>query len=95
MNQLRLILDVIGSPSAEEISSYQEQQTRDFLKGLKKTKPRPLETLFKGANPLALDLLAKLLRFDAGKRITAEEALAHPYLKELHNPAEEVWFVVK
>eukprot|EP00826_Nyctotherus_ovalis_P045419 TRINITY_DN5031_c0_g1_i10.p1 TRINITY_DN5031_c0_g1~~TRINITY_DN5031_c0_g1_i10.p1 ORF type:complete len:184 (+),score=48.84 TRINITY_DN5031_c0_g1_i10:87-638(+) len=90
MNQLKLILDVVGSPSAEEINNYQEPQTRDFLKGLKKTKPKPLETLFKGASPLALDLLAKLLRFDASKRITAEEALAHPYLKELHNSAEEL-----
>lgn len=94
MDQLKLVLEVIGSPTPEEINSFQNQQTRDFLKGFKKYKPKPLERLFKSANPLALDLLSKLLAFDANKRITAEEALAHPYLKELHSPAEEVSSVI-
>jgi serine/threonine protein kinase len=90
MDQLKLVLEVIGSPTPEEINAFPSQQTRDFLKGLKTYKAKPLDTLFKGANPKALDLLAKFLAFDPGKRITAEEALAHPYLKELHSPKEEV-----
>jgi serine/threonine protein kinase len=34
--------------------------------------------LFPQANPLALDLLGKLLAFDPSKRISCEEALEHP-----------------
>lgn len=42
------------------------------------------------ANPLAIDLLNKLLEFDPAKRITVEEALAHPYLSAYHDEDDEV-----
>ena len=42
------------------------------------------------ANPLAIDLLNKLLEFDPAKRITVEEALAHPYLSAYHDVDDEV-----
>ena len=41
------------------------------------------------ANPLAIDLLNKLLEFDPAKRITVEEALAHPYLGAYHDEDDE------
>jgi len=34
--------------------------------------------------------LEKLFELDYKKRITAKEALEHPYLAELHNPEDEV-----
>lgn len=37
----------------------------------------------------ALDLLVKMLRFNPNKRITAEEALAHPYLLQYSFPSDE------
>lgn len=84
------MLDILGTPTPDEINSIPNAQTRDFLKSQEKRKPRPLETLFKGANPLAINLLGSLLKFDATKRITIEDALKHPYLKELHCPTDEV-----
>lgn len=42
---------------------------------------------------LAYDLLEKLFELDYKKRITATEALEHPYLSELHNPEDEVIFL--
>jgi serine/threonine protein kinase len=39
-----------------------------------------LSALFPSASPLLLDLVGSLLQFDARKRPTAEQALAHPYL---------------
>ena len=46
--------------------------------------------MFKGRfpNPDAIDLLTKLLAFNPKKRITVEEALAHPYMRTLHCPEE-------
>lgn len=36
---------------------------------------------------LALDLLERLLQFDPGKRITATDALSHPYFTAGMNPS--------
>jgi serine/threonine protein kinase len=38
---------------------------------------------FPSANELALDLLSKLLCFNAKKRITVREAIQHEYFKEI------------
>ena len=45
--------------------------------------------IFPHANPLALDLLAKMLNFDPAKRVTCELALEHPYLAVWHDPTDE------
>ncbi len=36
-----------------------------------------------------VDLLDKLLTFDPNKRITVENALAHPYLTAYYDPTDE------
>jgi len=36
-----------------------------------------------------LDFLARTLTFDPKKRLTVEEALAHPYLEAYHDPEDE------
>ncbi len=38
---------------------------------------------------MALDLLEKMLAFNPKKRITVTEALAHPYLSQLHCEEDE------
>lgn len=44
---------------------------------------------FPTASPEAEDLLRRLLHFNPHKRITAEQALQHPYLAQFHNPMDE------
>jgi serine/threonine protein kinase len=51
------------------------------VNSLPKRKGKDFNVVFKGANPDAIDLLKKLLIFDPKKRITINEALAHPYMK--------------
>lgn len=38
---------------------------------------------------MAIDLLRKLMTFDANQRITIDDALKHPYLSALHFPDDE------
>lgn len=55
-------------------------QAVEYIRSLP-IKPRiPFERIYPKANPLALDLLSKMLTFDPAKRITCDEALKHPYL---------------
>ena len=41
---------------------------------------------------VALDLLDKMLSFNPHKRIDVEKALAHPYLGQYYDPADEVCY---
>ena len=49
---------------------------------------------FVGANKLAVDMLEKLLVMDPDRRLTAEQALAHPYLANYADPDDEVGHVM-
>lgn len=54
-------------------------------------KPKvPWTKLYPDADPKALDLLDKMLTFNPHKRIEVEDALAHPYLEQYYDPADEV-----
>ena len=44
------------------------------------------------ANPLAIDLLLRLLNLDPAKRVICEYALNNPYLQAWHNAVDEFWF---
>lgn len=48
--------------------------------------------LYPGADSRALDLLDKMLTFNPNRRITIEDALAHPYLEQYYDPNDEVSF---
>lgn len=49
----------------------------------------PFSSLFRAANPDALDLLDRLLAFDPSARISVEEALEHRYLAIWHDASDE------
>lgn len=55
-------------------------KNKEFIQSLPRRKGKDFNTIFKGANPDAIDLMKKMLTFDPIKRITVDEALAHPYM---------------
>jgi serine/threonine protein kinase len=65
------------------------EKYRLLAKQLPRRPGKQFEKLFPTASPMAIDLLRKLLTFDASKRITVEEALRHPFLSSLHFPDDE------
>lgn len=63
--------------------------TDDYITALPRKAKIPFRQLYPHASSLACDLLDKLLCFDPEKRLTVEQALAHPYLEELHCEEDE------
>ena len=86
-HQLSLILDVLGTPTVEEFYAISSRRSRDYLRALPVRKPKDFAASYPSASGLALDFLRKTLTFDPKKRITVEEALAHPYLQAYVSPA--------
>ena len=64
-------------------------KNKEFIQSLPRRKGKDFNTIFKGANPDAIDLLKKMLTYDPMKRITVDQAIAHPYMAQLHCPEDE------
>lgn len=105
VDQLNQILHFLGTPSEEtlrrvgsprvsfqcfvDVNFSQLYQAQDYIRSLPFKPKIPFQQLYPTANPLALDLLEKMLSFDPATRITCDEALKHPYLAVWHDPADE------
>jgi len=88
-HQLTLILDVLGTPSLDDFYQINSHRSRDYLRALPFKKKKKYAEMYPNAKPLAIDLLEKCLTFNPKKRITVEEALAHPYLAPYHDETDE------
>ncbi|NXH04850.1 MK15 kinase, partial [Loxia leucoptera] len=90
MNQIEQILRVIPAPSPEDILDLQSEYKASVIKHMSSRQRVAFEEIFPSSTPLpALDLLKKLLVFNPDKRLTAEEALQHPYVSRFHCPSRE------
>ena len=78
--QIQLITDLIGNPQEDLVEQITIPKNKEFIQSLPRRKPKDFNTLFKGANADAIDLMKKMLTFDPLKRITVQEALEHPYM---------------
>ncbi|XP_077194430.1 mitogen-activated protein kinase 12-like isoform X2 [Paroedura picta] len=89
LDQLTEIMKVTGTPTQDFVQKLQSQDAKNYIKSLPKVQKKDFAAILKYANPLAVNLLEKMLVLDAEKRITAAEALAHPYFETIHDPEEE------
>ena len=72
-----------------DIDSIKSQYSSSVLDRMTCKPKKSLEEILPNAPPDGIDLLKKLLQFNPDKRLTAEQALSHPYVARFHNPEEE------
>mmetsp|Transcript_36651 Transcript_36651/g.90501 ORF Transcript_36651/g.90501 Transcript_36651/m.90501 type:complete len:386 (+) Transcript_36651:191-1348(+) len=89
IHQMRLIIQVLGSPAEEDLMFIASHKARSYIRSLPYSPPVRFDKTYPKANALAIDLLEKMLVFDPKRRITVEQALEHPYLASLHDPGVE------
>ncbi|XP_066482582.1 mitogen-activated protein kinase 15 isoform X2 [Tiliqua scincoides] len=90
VNQIEQILRVIPAPSSEDVAAFRSDYRASIINRLSCQQQVTLEDLLPVSTPPeALDLLKRLLVFNPEKRLTAEEALEHPYVRRFHCPAKE------
>jgi len=89
VNQMRLLIELLGTPSESDLGFVRNEDARRYIRQLPSHPRQPLAAVFSHVHPLAIDLIEKMFTFDPTKRITVEEALAHPYLARLHDIADE------
>lgn len=89
VNQLDKVVEVIGTPSIEDINSVGSSAAQKYLKRKTVRPPPQWRERYPSASPEALDLLQRMLVFNPDKRITVLQAMAHPFLASLHDPADD------
>ncbi|XP_067135261.1 mitogen-activated protein kinase 1-like isoform X2 [Centruroides vittatus] len=89
LDQLNRILAILGSPTSEDLQCIINEKARIYLQSLPKKSKVLWTKLYPNGDEKALDLLDKMLTFNPNKRITVEQALAHPYFKQYYVPSDE------
>ncbi|XP_078595823.1 mitogen-activated protein kinase 14-like isoform X4 [Branchiostoma floridae x Branchiostoma japonicum] len=89
IDQLKRIMELVGTPDQEFLQKISSESARSYVESLPKQSKKDFRGYFCGANPDAVDLLDKMLILDTDKRLTAEQALEHPYMRQYHDPTDE------
>uniref|UniRef100_A0A452FMU5 Mitogen-activated protein kinase 15 n=1 Tax=Capra hircus TaxID=9925 RepID=A0A452FMU5_CAPHI len=90
LHQLELILEAILPPSKEDLLALSSGCNISVLQHLGSRPRQTLDALLPPDTPPdALDLLSRLLVFAPHKRLSAAQALQHPYVQRFHCPARE------
>ena len=96
-DMITLVFEITGIPDEDEYEAVRQEceipiMYNELKSQLKIRKQKNLSTIIGNycKDPNAIDLMTKLLQFNPKNRLTAEEALEHPFVAKFHDPKEEI-----
>lgn len=84
--QLMLTLRLVGTPEDDDLSFLEDKNTQDYVKALPQCREMAFDQVVPEASVTAHNLMQGLLTFDPRKRISAQEAIAHPFCETCRKP---------
>ncbi|KAL8152228.1 hypothetical protein V2J09_009988 [Rumex salicifolius] len=89
VHQMRLLTELLGTPLESDLNFLRNEDARRYIRQMPPQPRQQLARVFPHINPMAIDLIERMLTFDPTRRITVEESLSHPYLARLHDAEDE------
>lgn len=85
LSQLKMIIYYMGSPPADMMEKIQSDIVQRIIKGVGHACPLPWDTMFPKLDEDGLNLVSRMLTLSPWDRITADDALEHPYFAEFRD----------
>lgn len=89
MNQIELILEVLGKPTVQDLNSIESENALSIVQSISVKNKKSFSAFFKDTAPETLDFLQKCLEFNPEKRFDIEEALGHPFVVQFRDKKDE------
>ncbi|GAB7362097.1 hypothetical protein MBLNU230_g2129t1 [Neophaeotheca triangularis] len=83
IDQLVEIIKVLGTPTRDQIRTMNPNYMEHKFPQIK---PHPFSKVFRKADANAIDLIARLLEYTPTQRLSAIDAMVHPFFDELRDP---------
>jgi len=88
-DMLNKIFGLTGTPTDDEIAELDRDDAKKYISCFLKRPGTGLRNRFQHVDPAAVDILDKMLKFSPKKRVSVEQALEHPLLKEIRDARKE------
>jgi len=89
IDQLTKIMELVGKPSEKFLGKISSENAKQYIMSMPNYERKDFNQYFPNASPDAIDLLYKLLALDPEDRLSAEQALQHPFFAAYHDPEDE------
>ncbi|CAG9331755.1 unnamed protein product [Blepharisma stoltei] len=89
-DQLNVIFEVIGTPTAEDISFITDDKALLYLNSFGEREKKSLQMIYPHSNRNLIDLMEQMILFNPRRRISCIEALRNPYFDDIRDQNKEI-----